>query len=193
MASDFTDTSFTSLTSGAYYRTQTAAALEDLGLAPEAQRVVEDKLLPGRYWEAAAERGRDAEQRQQLRALSERLVREAWSSSPWAHLAEAERKRAEGVVSEAAALFRRSSSCVEGRNGRLSLHHHGQGALSAGRLKALTAVHNYLPRGSDGTTAAARFFGVKPADLFEWLLDRLPDLPRPGKRLKVPSLEPSPV
>jgi hypothetical protein len=71
---------------------------------------------------------------------------------------------------------------VEGRNGRLSLHHHGQGRLSAARLKALGVVHNYLSRRADGTTAAERFFGSKPRDVFGWLLERLPELPRPAAR-----------
>jgi hypothetical protein len=43
-------------------------------------------------------------------------------------------RRPEAVASEAVALFVRSSSCVAGRNGRLSLYHHGQGPLSAVRL-----------------------------------------------------------
>ncbi len=79
------------------------------------------------------------------------------------------------------ALFQRSSSCVEGRNGRLSLCHHGQGALSGPRLQALTVVHNYLGERADGTTAAERFFGSKPNDRFTWLLERLPELPRPAR------------
>jgi hypothetical protein len=169
----------------AWFWTQTHEAVEELGLGEAAQAAVLEQLLPGRYWAAATARGRDAEQRRQLRALSERLLAQAWcSSGPLAVLGEGERQRVEQVVSLAAELFQRSSSCVEGRNGQLSLYHHGQGALSAGRLKALTAAHNYLPRSSDGTTAAERFFGVKPPDLFEWLLARLPDLPRPGKRAK---------
>jgi hypothetical protein len=40
------------------------------------------------------------------------------------------------VSNEVVGLFARSSSCVEGRNGRLALFHHGQTRLSAGRLNA---------------------------------------------------------
>jgi len=79
-------------------------------------------------------------------------------------------------------LFARSSSCVEGRNGRLSLQHHGHGPLSAARLQAQTVIHNYFSERSDGTTAAQRSFGQKPRELFSWLLERLPDLPRPAAR-----------
>jgi hypothetical protein len=51
--------------------------------------------------------------------------------------------------------------------------------VSEGKLKALTAVHNYVVKRADGTTAAERFFGTKHRDAFTWLLQRLPDLPRP--------------
>ena len=44
---------------------------------------------------------------------------------------------------ELAELFQRSSSCVEGRNGMLSLLHHRRHRLSASNLKALTVVYNY--------------------------------------------------
>ena len=76
----------------------------------------------------------------------------------------------------------------EGRNGRLSLFHHGQGKLSDKRLQSLTVVHNYLVKRADGTTAAERLFGTKPPELFDWLLKHLPDLPRPAaKRAKQPA------
>lgn len=47
---------------------------------------------------------------------------------------------------------------MEGRNGQLSLHHHGKHHLSERKLSALTAMHNYFIRRPDGTTAAERFF-----------------------------------
>ena len=102
-----------------------------------------------------------------------------------------EAKRAEiaRVASEAVALFVRSSSCVEGRNGRLSLYHHGQGPLSEVRLRALTAVHNYVVKREDGTTAAERFFGKKQRDAVSWLLQRMPELPRPAAKRRKPAEE----
>jgi len=38
-------------------------------------------------------------------------------------------------------------------------------------------LHNFFIRQKDGTTAAERFFGQKPRDLFTWLLDKV-ELPR---------------
>jgi hypothetical protein len=74
----------------------------------------------------------------------------------------------------------------------LSQYHHGQGPLSELRLRALTAVHNYVVERADGTTAAERFFGAKPQPVFEYLLERMPELPRPvRKRPTTPEVAPA--
>lgn len=154
-----------------------------LQLTAAARRVFVEQLLAGLYWQREASRGRDAAVRQQRRALAERLLAAAWSaSSPLTRLAESQRAELTRLAAEAVAWFVRSTSCVEGRNGRLSLYHHGQGPLSEGRLRALTAVHNFVVERADGTTAAERFFGAKPADVFEWLLERMPEMPRPAPK-----------
>lgn len=80
--------------------------------------------------------------------------------------------------------FHRASSAVEGRNGFLSQIYHNKRGLSSKRLKALTVMHNYFIIRSDGSTAAQRFFGEKPPDLFEWLLHRMGELPLPRKARK---------
>ena len=127
-----------------WYWAEVRRRIEALELSSSAERAVYQQLLPGLYWQAAAERGRDAEQRQRLRQLSQRLLRRARSPrGPLGRLAEEEREAVAKVVREAAGLFVRSSSCVEGRNGRLSLYHHGQGPLHKERLQALTVWHNY--------------------------------------------------
>jgi hypothetical protein len=96
------------------------------------------------------------------------------------------REEVKRVCAERVSRFVRSSSCVEGRNGQLSLHHHDCHALSPGKLKALTVLHNYFIERADESTAAERFFGQKPADLFTWLLERFPDPARPAKRSRQP-------
>ena len=55
------------------------------------------------------------------------------------------------------------------------------------RLCALTVIHNYLLRRSDGTTAAQRFFGACPADLFTTLCARIPPPTRPRKPKRFPA------
>jgi hypothetical protein len=166
--------------------------LSSLPLTKEARRAIREQLLPGLYWEREALRGRDAEQRQQRRALAERLLSAAWSAaSVLGQLPEAVRAEVARVAAAAVDLFVRSSSCVEGRNGRLALYHHGQGPLSEVRLRALTAVHNYVVERADGTTAAERLFGAKPRPVFECLLEGMPELPRPArKRPSAPEMVP---
>ena len=118
-----------------------------------------------------------------MKGLAERLLAEAWvGGGGLANLPQEQKEALERVCQECVGLFCRSSSCVEGRNGRLSLFGHGQTRLSDNRLKALTVVHNYLVQREDGTTAAERFFGKKHPDAFEWLLERLPELPRPAAK-----------
>ncbi len=75
--------------------------------------------------------------------------------------------------------FQRTSSAVEGRNGCLSqLRHNGRG-LSSNRLRALTAIHNFGLRRSDGTTAAERLFRRDFPDIFEWVIEGMGELPIP--------------
>jgi hypothetical protein len=167
----------------AWFWLLTNKCVEDLDLSDEQERTVYENLLPGLYWEQAAARARTGEERQRLRQLATQLQKAAWQEgSVLASLSEAQQRAVRRVAQECAGLFSRSSSCVEGRNGRLSLHHHGQGRLSARKLKALTVIHNYGVKRRDGTTAAERFFGVKHQDLFSWLLERMPDLPRPAAK-----------
>jgi hypothetical protein len=161
----------------------TQTRLEELELSQEQEQVVREKLLPGHYWEAAGGRARTSEERERLLEMAAKLKEQAWSvGGALSDLPEEERGRVGQVARETAGLFSRSSSCVEGRNGRLSLQHHGHSRVSQRRLVALTVIHNYLVERCDGTTAAVRFFGQKPRNLFDWLLERLPDLPRPAKK-----------
>jgi hypothetical protein len=150
---------------------------------PAVEQALYEQLMPGLYWQAAAQRGRTAEDKQRLRGLAVGLLEKAWSAGGVLDSLEPEQKEAvQRVCAAAVSRFVRSSSCVEGRNGQLSLHHHGSHALSPGKLKALTVLHNYFIERADGSTAAERFFGQKPAKLFEWLLQRFPDPARPARK-----------
>jgi hypothetical protein len=162
--------------------------VESLELSADQERAAYERLLPGLYWASAAERGRTAAEKHRLRGLAKGLLESAWSEgSALSRLGAETKEWVKGVCQEGVQRFVRSSSCVEGRNGQLSLHHHGSHALSPGKLKALTVLHNYFIERSDGSTAAERFFGQKPADLFRWLLERFPDPPRPAKQMRKPA------
>jgi uncharacterized protein DUF6399 len=107
------------------------------------------------------------------------------SGRPLAALPAEQREAIEREAAWGADLFPRSSSCVEGRHGPLSLRHHHPHQLSPRRLEVLTIIPNYLIRRSDGTTAAERCFGAEPQDLFEYVLDRL-DVPARPAALRSP-------
>jgi len=155
--------------------------LERLSLTTECERLLLQQLIPGYYLLLVARKASGAERRRRLQARGEALLQHA-RDGPLASLPEDEQERLEQTAQACAALFQRSSSCVEGRNGHLSLWHHSLHRLSTLRLAALTVLHNYFHRRADGTTAAERFFGQRPADLFEWLQDRLPVPARPAPR-----------
>jgi len=166
------------------------ARVEELELSEEQESVVYEKLLAGHYWDMAARRARTAEERKRLLVMAEGLKKDAWQEGGvLSSLPDEERKQVEQAARETAGLFQRSSSCVEGRNGRLSLQRHGHSRVSEWRLKALTVIHNYMVKRADGTTAAQRFFGQGNKDVFSWLLDRMPDLPRPAQQRRKPAVD----
>jgi hypothetical protein len=167
----------------AWFWTLTESKVEELDLSEEAERLVCEKPLGGLYWQEAARRARTADERKRLEEMAERLLQEAWSQQgALARMAEEKKEQVKRVARQQVCLFGRSSSCVEGRNGRLSLFRHGQTRLDQDRLNALTAAHNYLAKRADGSTAAERFFQAKQRDAFSWLLLRMPDLPRPAAK-----------
>jgi hypothetical protein len=171
-----------------WFWTRTQQRLGQLDLSPQAEQRFKECLLAGCYWEMASRKEKDPQQRQRLKELAQRLKEKAWQGgSALASLPQAQQEQVQRVAQQCVEMFQRSSSCVEGRNGRLSLFHHGQTRLGDKRLQTLTAVHNYVNRRDDGSTAAERFFGKKQRDAFSWLLHRMPDLPRPAaKRPKTP-------
>jgi hypothetical protein len=137
-------------------------------------------LLCSQYVRRVAGQVKGTERRRQLRQLAERLLAAARLAAGGAAAGGWEAVTRWGR--EVAGWFARSSSAVEGRNGQLALRYHSLHRLPQRKLRALTAVHNYWIKRGDGTTAAARFFGAKPADLFEYLLDHLSVPARPAQR-----------
>lgn len=153
------------------------AKVESLSLPPAVERAVYDHLIPAIYLDLVSEKAAEASQRHTLKNQVAQLLAPLHSAaSPVQGLALTDLHTLEQVARECAELFQRSSSCVEGRNGQLALRHHSLHRLRNQKLAALTTVHNYFVPRSDGTTAAERFFGAKPGNLFEWILERV-DLP----------------
>ena len=162
---------------------QVAALIESWNLSPEEEAIFRRFLIPACYLERVAKRLNGAAVRRTLRANAAWLRDQAWSSACFVDLGPEQRAMWLDRGFACADLFQRSSSCVEGRNGYLSLFHHAMHGLSPQKLESMRVLHNfYSVPGTDRPTPAERFFGSKPDDLFEWLLKRLPPLPRPRPR-----------
>ena len=176
----------------AFFFTTLHMQVEALGLPPSLEAALVEQLIPALYLARVAARRTHAEPRQRLQALSTQLLEPLRQPAhPLQALSGAERARLQQVADECADRFQRSSSAVEGRNGQLSLHHHGRHRLSDRKLAALTAVHNFHIRRADGTTAAERFFGRAHESLFAQVLQQVPLPPRPARRRPCPPSQPS--
>jgi PIN domain nuclease of toxin-antitoxin system len=142
-----------------------------------------EQLIPGYYLHLSAAKASTAKERHRRKEAADRILARARSpDGAWGTLTKEEQEDLEVKARECAAIFQRSSSCVEGHNGQLSLRHHGLHRLTARKLGALRALHNYMIQRSDGSTAAERFFGQRPQSLYAWLLERLPLPARPRQR-----------
>ena len=163
------------------------AKIEALSQPEPVKQAIHDNLIPAIYLHLVAHKANSIEEKHDLLQRSEELLNPLLATGgALVNLENDELELIEKVAMECAQLFQRSSSCVEGRNGQLALFHHSFHRLSSRKLKALTIVHNFFIRRPDGTTAAERFFGSKPKDLFERILDRV-NLPgRPAQKRSCP-------
>lgn len=151
-----------------------------LGLPEELARLLQERIIPGLYLQRVALKAKGAELKKRIGENSERLLAVAKESNgPWMQAPEELRKAVWSMGERCADLFQRSSSCVEGRNGYLSLRHHHLHKIRSGKLRVLTVLSNYFLKGEREATAAERFFGSKPKDLFETLCEKLPMPARP--------------
>lgn len=144
-------------------------------------------LIPALYLQEAAKKARTATERHSLEQGALQLLGALGATPLWQALEPAAKQGLRHLARQCAQVFQRSSSCVEGRNGQLALGHHHLHRISDRKLRVLTILHNYFIRRPDGTTAAERFFGAPPADLFQTLCDRMPLPARPRKRHKASS------
>jgi hypothetical protein len=172
----------------AFFWVYVRAKIGALCLDSNIETVIIEKLIPAIYLRHASKKAKSADIRQRIHKQSERILHLLQDvNSPFIGLEPEKLALILKVSEECACLFQRSSSCVEGRNGQLSLRHHSLHRLSNRKLAALTTVHNYFIRRKDGTTPAERFFGSKPRELFEFLLNKVDLAGRPAqKRVQLP-------
>ena len=155
------------------------------GLTLDEQTEKEFELLVSvEYVKMALKRCTNKDQRAVIgKTLSSLMLRQR--DGPWKNLDPPTQAIWGKKARQCAAMFQRSSSCVEGRNGVLSLKHHALHKLNTNKLQALTVLHNFFSSRRDGTTAAERFFEQKSRDMFDWLVGVI-DLPvRPRNRAKL--------
>jgi hypothetical protein len=138
------------------------------------------KLIPSYYLDRVAQT-RTVEGGAPLGELAERLRAPLFEPGGvlWALSPETQELRRH-EAKRLAAVFQRSSSNVEGRNGYLSLRCHQLRGLELPRKRAcFTTIHNFFITRPDGTTAAERFFGQKPRSMFAAILDSVELAPPP--------------
>ena len=156
-----------------YFFTVYAAFVEGLRLNRSQEEFFNEVIFPLSYlkviWRRLPKKSKE-ENKLLLQSLEARARDAPWPEELKEELIKKGREMAE--------IFQRSSSCVEGRNGVLSLNYHRFHRLNERALKALTIVHNFDTRRKDGTTAAERFFGIKHENLFDSLVA---DVRIPGK------------
>ena len=160
-----------------------ASRAATLNCSPEIVTIWKNQLVAGYYLASVARRCSDSKERKRLRDLSHSILEQANArDGPLSALNEKDVLYLEEHARLASELFQRSSSCVEGRNGQLSLRHHGLREISPRKLRVLGVLHNFVIKRSDGTTAAKRFFGQEHRELFPWLLEHMPLPPRPRRK-----------
>jgi hypothetical protein len=159
------------------YVTEQVAQLE---LTPPTSCVMHAKLIPSYYLDRVAET-RSVSDGAPLRDLAERLRTPLFA--PGGALSTLSPRAQDYLQDEAqrlAAVFQRSSSNVEGRNGYLSLRSHQLRGLDLPRKReCFTTIHNFFLTRPDGTTAAERFFGQKPRSMFAAILESVELAPAP--------------
>lgn len=172
----------------AFYFCMVESLVNDMDLPDDKRDLMLSRLIPGFYLQKVSQKEKDQEQKEMIRQKSQKLLSVLQNrSGPLSESDHSEIDRMTRIARQCAGLFQRSSSCVEGRNAQLSLHHHGMHRLSDRKLKALTVIHNFHLKRPDGTTAAERFFESKPTNIFEWLVEKMPLPARPRRNVKLVS------
>ncbi|HBI21979.1 MAG TPA: hypothetical protein DDY37_05265 [Legionella sp.] len=154
--------------------------IESLSLSCKHEQLIRETLIPAHYLMIAGKKAKTAELRHKIQQRAEQLFSGLENNEIWANTDQIDQNLLMNVAKECAQLFQRSSSCLEGRNGYLSLRHHGLHHLSERKLGALTVIHNYFTTRSELATAAERLFSKKPRSLFEHLMKTLPSVHRPA-------------
>jgi len=162
----------------AHFHAQVETEIRARGLSREEGDVLSRTLVPCALLEERARNTMTAEERRATRERVDTMLGEAAASLGLAVTDDAFLSLLP-VAAALAALWQRTTSSIEGRNGTLSQRHHARRGLSERKLHCATHVHNFFSRRKDGTTAAERFFGKKQRDVARAALEAMGDLKRP--------------
>jgi len=156
--------------------------LENKGVNPELKSWLTMKLLPVLYWQQQIKKSRASKS---LKEYYITLHQEAEKTLHDPHLSNEYMSPQWMDWSKDWVLkFQRSTSQVEGRNARLSEHHHCLRGLGELHIQSDTILSNFWITRDDNTTATERLFKFKPPNVFEWLCDNMPELAQPRQRWK---------
>jgi hypothetical protein len=158
---------------------------QQVALTPMWTRWIGEFLLPLMYWQDQLSRTRCPKRKAKLLEALEAAQKAFEMHAITQQLAPAVLADWKVWATEHARAFQRASSAVEGRNGYLSQMHHNHRGLPKRRYKVWRVLHNFDCRASDGTTPAARFFRREFPDLFETVLSKIDDWPRPRQRNQI--------
>jgi hypothetical protein len=151
---------------------------------PQTQTWVLTLLLPWVYWHQQTQKTRQPHLKhdylQAAQKAQTRLLAHGFTQT----LSPAEHQYWVDWVIWMCAKFQRTSSAIEGRNGYLARLHHANRGFTEQSLKTLTIIHNFDLKRDDGTTAAQRLFDKPFPDLFDSIVLKMGDLPRPRRTLK---------
>lgn len=165
----------------AFFFSILAATIKTLGLDNETAKLFE-KIVGMEYLKLCLKRAKNKNIKEKIRATLEKLEGEIESNPTWIGISPAVKTVWKRKALDCAQVFQRSSSCVEGRNGQLSLKFHAFRRVDAKKLKVLTILHNFFIKRVDNTTAAERFFEQKQKDLFKWILSKVELQARPRSK-----------
>lgn len=155
--------------------------VEKCDFSAEVNRYLYEILIPLAYLKIAYSKAK-RDQRDAIKVVIDKLTKMTHiPDNPLSTLPDGIQSQILNLAIQCAEIFQRSSSCVEGRNGVLSLYYHAGRSLTPARLIALNVIHNFAIKREDGTTAAQRFSGMDFPNLYQWLLDRQPLPARPRR------------
>lgn len=166
-----------------HLRARAQSAVATLTDPPEVQTFVLEHLIPLAYVTLCRDRSESVNEREKLRSIVNSKLSE-WRTKErvWSKLSEPIRVQLLQFSMQIASTFVRSSSGIEGHNGRSALWHHQRSRMDGLELEARQVLINFTVRGADGKTRAERLFRQPHRSLLSSLCKsiRAPGLPRTG-------------